>query len=301
MQYLRTIGVLIGLTVLLSGCQLALLHPDGKIAAAETRILIEASLIMLIVVVPALLLTLVIAWRYSVKRESAKYSPEFSHSLLLESIWWGIPCIIIIILGVITWVSTHNLDPYRPMQDKVKPMEIDAIALNWKWLFIYPKENIATVNYINFPVNTPVEFMITSDAPMNSFQIDQLAGQIYAMAGMRTRIHMMASKPGKYRGLSTNYSGAGFADMTFTADVGSKEDFEKWVEQVKESRQHLSLEEYGKLEKDSINDPVMYFSTAARHIFDFAIEKYTKPNVTIENFGKQNATLPVTKMDKKDA
>lgn len=279
-RVIRTFGLLLvaASTLLLSGCKLALLHPKGAIAADETRLLIEATLTMLIVVVPSLLLTLFFAWRYSAKRDKGKYSPDWSHSNTLEAIWWGIPCIIIIILATITWISTHHLDPYRPIASKKKQMVIQVVSLNWKWLFIYPKQGIATVNFVEFPVNTPVEFQVTSDAPMNSFQITQLAGQIYAMAGMRTRIHMIANDPGDYHGLSTSYSGGGFAGMHFIAHVPKTEqDFNNWVTKVKQSSKHLSLDAYQQLMKDSKNNPVTYYSTVKDGLFQSIINKYMNP------------------------
>ena len=264
--------------LMLGGCQLAILNPKGAIAADETRLLIEATLTMLVVVVPALLLTLVFAWRYSAKRNKGKYSPEWSHSTVLEAVWWGIPCIIIIILATITWISTHHLDPYRPIASKKKQMVIQVVALNWKWLFIYPEQHIATVNFVEFPVNTPIEFQLTSDAPMNSFQITQLAGQIYAMAGMRTRLHLIANKPGNYHGLSTSYSGEGFAGMHFIAHVtNNQQDFNAWVSKVKQSKRPLDLTAYQALLKDSQNNPVSYYAPVATGLFQSVISKYMNP------------------------
>lgn len=281
-RIVRSVLILLtlGAATLLSGCKLAILNPKGAIAADETRLLIEATLTMLIVVVPAIVLTLVFAWRYSAKRDKGKYSPDFSHSNVLEAIWWAIPCAIIIVLATITWISTHHLDPYRPIVSKEKPITIQVVALNWKWLFIYPKQNIATVNFVEFPQDVPIEFQVTSDAPMNSFQITQLAGQIYAMAGMRTRIHMIANEPGDYRGLSTSYSGDGFSGMHFVARATkTKEQFEKWVKKVQQSPQHLSLKNYQELMKDSENNPVVYYSGVKKDLFNVVIMKYMDPKL----------------------
>lgn len=274
---LKQIIAILGITAFLSGCKLAILNPKGVIAADETRLLIEATFIMLIVVVPSIIMTLIFAWRYSERKDKAKYTPDWSHSVLLESVWWAIPCCIILVLATITWISTHHLDPYRPVQSKHKPITIQAVALNWKWLFIYPKQNIATVNYVQFPEDVPVEFVVTSDAPMNSFQITQLAGQIYAMAGMQTKLHLIANEQGDYHGLSTSFSGDGFSDMKFIAHVGSQHEFDQWVKKVKQSPKKLSLAAYKQLAKDSENNPVTYYSSAANHLFKKIIVKYLKP------------------------
>ena len=185
----------------LSGCKLVILDPKGAIAAAEKSILLDAVALMLLVVVPVIVMSALFAWRYRAKNQRATYTPSWAQSHLLEAICWGIPCVIIIILAILTWISTHKLDPYRPLQHAKKPLVIQAVALNWKWLFIYPEQHIATVNLVQFPVDRPVEFLVTADAPMNSFAIPQLAGQIYAMSGMRTRLHLIANAVGDYRGL----------------------------------------------------------------------------------------------------
>jgi len=275
--------------LLLGGCQLAILNPKGVIAADETRLLIEATLTMLVVVVPAIVLTLVFAWRYSARRDKAKYTPDWSHSTVLETVWWAIPCCIIIVLATITWISTHHLDPYKPIVSKEKPITIQAISLNWKWLFIYPKQNIATVNFVEFPANVPIEFQVTSDAPMNSFQITQLAGQIYAMAGMRTKIHMIANQQGDYHGMSTNFSGDGFSNMKFIARASSKKQFNEWVKKVKRSPKKLTIAEYKQLAKDSEDNPVSYYSATAKHLFNDVILKYINPHM--QSLGHYKAKL----------
>src|SRR5579883_866864 len=215
-QVLSTVTCL-GFALLLTGCKLTMLEPKGIIATDEKHILLTSALLMLIVVIPVIILTFAFAWRYRESNTKATYSPEWSHSTLLEVICWSVPCLIIVILSVITWQSSHRLDPYKPLAEDSKTLTIQAISLEWKWLFIYPDQNIATVNYVQFPVGVPVRFLISAEGPMNSFQIPQLAGQIYAMAGMQTKLHLMADEPGDYQGLSTNFTGDGFSDMTFTA------------------------------------------------------------------------------------
>ena len=196
-----SLTLVLSLSLLLNGCNnLVLLNPKGIIAADEKHILIFSVLLMLLIVIPVIFMVFAIAWRYRASNEKAKYEPEWSHSTLLEVIWWSIPCVIIGILGAITWTSTHRLDPYQALNHPAKPITIQAISLEWKWLFIYPEQNIASINYIQFPVDVPVRFLISAEGPMNSFQIPQLAGQIYAMAGMKTKLHLIANAPGEYRG-----------------------------------------------------------------------------------------------------
>ncbi len=263
--------------LLLSGCKLVLLDPKGMIASAEKHILITSVLLMSIIVIPVIMLTFVIAWRYREGNTKATYSPNWSHSTLLEIIWWSIPCIIIGILAVITWISSHQLDPYKPLTSKEKPLVIQAMALEWKWLFIYPEQKIATVNFVQFPVGVPVQFQITAEGPMNSFQIPQLAGQIYAMAGMKTKLHLMADEPGDYSGLATNFSGDGFSEMKFVARVSSRSEFDQWVKTVKQSPDKLTQTKYDHLIKRSEKDPVHFFSFSEDDIFETAVMKSMMP------------------------
>ena len=235
----------ISLIALLSGCRVAVLQPKGMIASEEKELLITAVGLMLIVVIPVIILTLVIAFKYRASNTKAKYTPDWCDSHLLETCWWIVPIIIIAILAVITWITTHSLDPYRPIDTKAlniknKPITIEVVSLEWKWLFIYPKQGIATVNYVQFPVSTPVDFLVTSDAPMNAFQIQQLAGQIYSMNGMQTKLHLIAAQTGNYYGRSVSFSGDGFSGMDFTAKVTSQTCFNKWVQKVKQSDNPLT-------------------------------------------------------------
>lgn len=264
-------------TLLLSGCKLAILDPKGIIAAQQKDLLIDSVLLMLIVVIPTIILTLIFAWRYRAGNHSAKYSPEWSHSTTLEVIVWTIPCIIIGILAVITWITSHTLDPYKPINSDVKPITIQAIALDWKWLFIYPDQKIATVNFVQIPVNVPVRFLITSDAPMNSFEMPQLAGQIYAMAGMQTKLNIMANVPGDYRGFSSNFSGLGFSDMNFIIRVSSQDSFSQWIDTVQKSSQILTTAAYTKLVQPSENNPTEYFTVPNNDLYQLVLMKYMMP------------------------
>ncbi len=267
----------VGCVLLLSGCHMALLDPKGVIAAGEKSLLIDATLLMLIVVIPVIFINFFFAWRYRASNEKATYRPDDGHNTIIESICWLIPCLIITVLAVMTWISSHELDPYRPLDTTNKPITIQVISLNWKWLFIYPDENIATINYIQIPVNTQVRFLISSDGPMNSFQIPQLAGQIYAMSGMQTKLHIMATAEGDYDGMSTNISGNGFSGMTFTVHVGTQAEYSAWVNTVHKSPDKLTLPVYNQLVAPTENDPVRYFSSVEPDLFNNVIMKFMMP------------------------
>jgi len=277
-------AMLAGTTLLLSGCQFALLNPKGMIAADEKSIMITSAWLMSLVVVPVISLVFLIAWRYRASNEKAAYAPEWSHSTLLEIIWWTVPCIIVTVLSVITWTSSHSLDPYKAIAVKnKKTLVIEAISLEWKWLFIYPQQGMATVNYLEIPVGVPVRFLISAEGPMNSFQIPQLAGQIYAMAGMQTKLNMIADYPGLYRGLSTNFSGDGFSDMKFDVKVTSENEFNQWVESVKQAPDHLTMMSYNQLAQPSEHTPVKYYSTANNQIFNTVVMKTMMPMPMTDN------------------
>ena len=271
----RLAGVLtFAMTGLLSGCNMALLDPKGQVAADEKSLIITATLLMLLVVIPVIFMTLYFAWKYRESNTEATYTPNWSYSHRIEAVVWAVPIAIILVLGTITWKTTHALDPYRPLDSKVKPITIEVVSLDWKWLFIYPDQHIATINEIQFPAGTPVNFRITSDTVMNVFFIPQLGSQIYAMAGMQTQVNLIADTAGTYDGLSTNFSGAGFPDMKFTATASSQADFDAWVAKVKASPNKLGLDNYGELSKPSTKDPVKYFSTVEPVLYAAVLDKY---------------------------
>jgi cytochrome o ubiquinol oxidase subunit 2 len=256
---------------------LAVLDPQGMIGEKERDLIITASLLMLIVVVPVFVLAWAFAWRYREENKNAKHAPDWEHNYIAEYCWWGVPVIIIVILGILTWKSSHELNPFTPIDSETKPIVVQAVALEWKWLFLYPEQGIATVNFIQFPEKTPINFEITSDAPMNSFWIPALGGQIYAMPAMRSKLHLIANKCGSYRGASANISGDGFAGMTFTAKSCSVEEFDQWVQEVKKSPKQLNLSTYNKLLEPSQYDPVAYFVLGQNDLFDQILMKYMKP------------------------
>ncbi len=280
----------IGLTLLLSGCKLILLDPQGPIAASEKRLLIDATLLMLIIVIPVILISWAFAWRYRASNKKASYRPDDAHNNVIEFFCWLVPCIIIIVLGIMTWRSSHELDPYKPIKSNVPPITIQVISLNWKWLFIYPDQNIATINFLQIPVNTPIQFLITSDAPMNSLAIPQLAGQIYAMGGMQTKLSIMANTVGDYMGLSTNISGEGFSDMNFVVRASTKEQFEQWIKTAQQAPNKLTVSAYNKLTEPTMKAPVAYFSDVAPNLFHDVIMKFMMPmpDLEVANDGTSN-------------
>jgi cytochrome o ubiquinol oxidase subunit II len=254
-------------SLLLSGCQWVVLDPKGPIGLQERSIILIATVLMLIVVVPVIALVLLFAYRYRASNEKAEYRPDWAHSNRIEAVVWLIPCVIVSALGVIAWRSSHTLDPYRPLASRAKPLRIEAVALDWKWLFIYPDQKVATVNQVAFPANVPVEFHITSATVMNAFFIPQLGSQIYAMAGMQTRLHLLANEPGAYQGLSSNYSGDGFSGMTFEALALAPRAFQAWLAKAAASPRTLTAAAYERLARPSENVPVAYYSQVRPHLF----------------------------------
>lgn len=275
--FLLAIAALLAAFLYPYGVDSAVLDPRGMIGLKERNLIIVSTLLMLIVVIPVLLLAFFICLRYRASNKSARYNPYWDHSILAESIWWGFPCVIILVLSVITWQSSHELDPYKPIKTHVDPLKIQVVALQWKWLFIYPEQKIATVNFFQFPEKTPLEFEITADAPMNSFWIPQLGGQIYAMPGMRTNLHLIADEEGSFRGSSANLSGEGFAGMTFIAKASSRDDFDQWVESVRQSPQPLGRDEYHLLARPSSYDPEAFYALQDEGLYDYIVMKYMQP------------------------
>ena len=275
-------------TLLLSGCHWAVLDPKGPIGVAERSIIFTATGLMLLVVVPVIVLTLFVAWRYRASNTRADYQPEWAHSTAIEAVVWSIPCVIILILGTIAWRSSHALDPFRPIPATVKPIHIDAVALDWKWLFIYPDQKIATVNEVALPVGVPVVFHITSATVMNSFFIPRLGSQIYAMANMQTAVNLVASVPGTYRGISANFSGDGFSGMTFRALAMNPGDFARWLARVKGSTQTLQAAEYRVLAKPSENVPVAYYAHVMPGLFTAIVDGGLAPGRMMASTGRSD-------------
>lgn len=270
-KLLATCGVILASSYAISA---GVLDPKGLVAFEQRELLINIVAIMLAVVVPVIIMSFVFAYRYRRTARKGSYKPDWCHNTLLECFWWGIPAIIILILGILVWQKTHELDPYHKINVAGEQERIEVVALNWKWLFIYPKENIATVNELYLPAGKQVEFYITADAPMSSFSIPQLAGQIYAMAGMRTKLHIYSDQIGNYDGLNAQLSGESFADMHFTAHVVNKNDFNAWMATVKQSKKTLNVAAYKKLFKADANHPVEYYSTVKPDLFSEIMLQY---------------------------
>lgn len=275
-------ALLILSAALLSGCDLLVLNPPGDVAARQGDLIVVATLLMLIVIVPVIALTFWFAWRYRASNTRARYTPDWDHSTQLELVIWGVPLLIIIALGAVTWISTHLLDPYRPLDriaegrpvpEGMQHLEVQVVALDWKWLFIYPEQNVATVNELALPVDRPVRFRITSSSVMNTFYVPALAGMIYGMPGMESKLHAVINVPGEYEGFSANYSGAGFSHMRFRFRGLSERDFERWVEEQRASGAQLGRETYLELEKPSKREPVRRYAQVERGLFDAVVNR----------------------------
>jgi cytochrome o ubiquinol oxidase subunit II len=257
------------------------LDPAGEVAAQQRDLLVQSTLLMLLIIVPVMALIVLFAWRYRVSNKTARYEPEWEHSTQLELVIWGAPLLIIICLGALTWMGTHLLDPYRALARQpgknVEPLQVEVVALDWKWLFIYPQYGVATVNEVAAPVGRPISFHITSASVMNSFFIPALAGQIYAMSGMETRLHAVIDKPGAYEGFSANYSGAGFSGMRFVFTGMPAGAFAKWVDRIKASGGSLDRANYMALEQPSENVPVSTYAAVDATLFDAILNLCVEP------------------------
>ena len=260
---------------------IAMLNPQGWVALQERNLMIKATVLMLLVVIPVFILTAYICWKYRAGNKEAEYTPDWDYSFLAEAVWWGFPMLIVVFLSIITWTSSHELDPYRPLKHDAKPITVQVVALQWKWLFILPEYDIASVNFFQFPVDTPVNFEITADSPMNSFWIPQLGGQIYAMPGMKTKLHLIADHEGEFPGSSANLSGTGFSGMTFVAKASTQENFDKWVQFAKKSASVLGKDEYLALAKPSSYNEIAFYQLQNKNLFDWiAMRPMQMPTMT---------------------
>ena len=282
----RLLGLLPFSALLLGGCKTVVMNPSGDIAAQQAHLIVVSTLLMLLIIVPVIAMTLLFAWRYRQSNTAATYTPDWDHSTKLEVLIWGAPLLIILVLGTITWISTHALDPYKPLARLdaernipagTKPLNVQVVALDWKWLFIYPELGIASVNELAAPVDVPINFTITASTVMNSFYIPALAGQIYAMPGMQTKLHAVINQPGEYAGMSANYSGAGFSGMHFAFHGMRAEDFAQWVEKTKASGTALGREDYLQLQQPSTNAPVQHFASVLPALFDSVLNRCVEP------------------------
>ncbi|MFF2484226.1 ubiquinol oxidase subunit II [Paenibacillus sp. NPDC058071] len=298
------------MTVLLTGCgeQYLVLDPKGPIGQSQKDLIIISTVLCAIVLVPVLILTAVIVWRYRDKKgNKAAYHPNWEHSTKLETIWWSIPIVVIAALAVITVQYTHKLEPSKPLVSDKEPLVIEATSLDWKWLFTYPEEGISTVNYIQIPQDRPIQFKVTADTAMNSFWIPQLGGQIYAMSGMAMTLHLQADEPGLYYGSGANFTGELFAKMTFDVKATSDEEFDAWVDEVKNTYPALTQEGFEELRQPGASDQQffsafpegLFYSVAMQHVKDGSSghhhgggaeesAKTTKPSKDVSHEGHEN-------------
>jgi len=283
---LRAIGFLLPLavscTAFLAGCDMVVLRPSGYVAAQQGQLVVISTLLMLLIIVPVIVLTLVFAWHYRASNTKAHYTPDWDHSIQLELVIWAGPLLIIIALGALTWIGTHTLDPYRaltridpqrPLSIEAEPLKIEVVALDWKWLFIYPDHGVAVVNEVAVPVDIPVRFTITSSSVMNAFYVPAMAGMIYAMPSMATTLHAVINRRGEYEGFSANYSGGGFNNMRFKLLGVSAGEFDSWLQKARASKDELTREAYLELEKPSERAPVTRYGAVTTDLFDLVVNR----------------------------
>ncbi|MEK4276342.1 ubiquinol oxidase subunit II [Paenibacillus sp. FSL R7-0026] len=259
---------------MLAGGQYVVLDPKGPIGASQRDLIVISTILCAVIIVPVLILSAVIVWRYRDKPDNkAAYEPNWSHSTKAEAIWWTVPIIIIGILAIVTIRYTYDLEPSKPLAHEKEPITIQVSSLDWKWLFMYPEQGIATVNTLNIPADRPVKFELTADSPMNSFWIPQLGGQIYTMSGMAMTLYLQADHEGKYWGSGANFTGEHFGEMRFDVNATSDDEFDKWVAEVKQSSQALTTEGYAALAEPGTSN-VAYYSAFPEGLFQNIVTKY---------------------------
>ncbi|MEH3101869.1 ubiquinol oxidase subunit II [Sphingomonas adhaesiva] len=272
--------------VALAGCNTVVMNPAGDVARQQSSLIVWSTVLMLLIIVPVMALTVLFAWRYREGAKDAKYEPNWDHSTGLELVIWAAPLLIIIALGALTWVSTHLLDPYRPLDRvapgkpvtaAIRPLEVEVVSLDWKWLFIYPEQGVATVNELVVPVDRPVRFRMTSSSVMNTLWIPAMAGMIYTMPGMETQLHGVLNRTGKFEGRSANYSGAGFSDMWFWTHSVTPARFDQWVAGVRRQPRALNRATYLQLEKPSEKVRPIGFGTVDPGLFRRVVGMCVKP------------------------
>jgi len=277
-RWLR-LAALLPLATILAGCKdLVVLNPAGDVAAQQGNLVMIATALMLLIIVPVISLVFLFAWRYrqGSRHAQAHYAPDWDHSTRLELVIWAAPLMIIIALGALTWITTHKLDPYRPLArisatqplpERVRPLEVQVVSLDWKWLFILPEQGIATVNELAAPVNRPIHFKLTSSSTMNAFYVPDLAGMIYTMPGMQTEQYAIINAPGKYQGFSSHSSGEGFSWMRFAFLGVSEAQFDEWVAKAKANGRTLSRDAYRELAKPTSRHPVEHYAAVAEGLY----------------------------------
>ena len=261
----------------LGGCTGGVLDPKGPIAVAERQILFNSLGIMLAIVIPTIVATLGVAWWFRASNTRARYMPEFTYSGRIEILVWSIPAMTVLLVGGVAWVGSHDLDPRKPLASSVKPVSVQVVSLDWKWLFIYPDLGIASVNHLAIPAGTPVSFELTSAGVMNSFFVPQLGSQIYTMSGMATRLHLQADHPGNYPGMSAQFSGDGFADMRFTVEAVPAQQFDQWVTAARNSGPALDAQAYAELARPSQAVAPFTYRAVAAGLFSGVVNSELPP------------------------
>ncbi|MES1934912.1 ubiquinol oxidase subunit II [Salinisphaera hydrothermalis] len=268
-----------GLLLLVSGCGVSLstMMPVGPIGETERNITIFTILLLLFVLIPIVALTLGIAWRYRKSNTDSTYSPDWDHSWLVECFVWGGPVVILIILSVVTWISTHDLDPYKAIKSDAKPVTIQAVATDWKWLFIYPDEHVASVNEFAFPKDVPLNIRLTSNSVMNAFMIQRMGTQIFAMSGMQTQLHLMSHQTGDFAGGNYQYNGHGFAKNRFVAKAMTKQGYQQWLDKVRAEGKPLDMSRFKQFAKPSVVKNPIYFAPVSSGLFADVIGQFHAP------------------------
>jgi cytochrome o ubiquinol oxidase subunit 2 len=266
-MWLRAI-LMIGAATLLASCNEGVLDPHGPVGKAERVILYDSTVIMLAVVIPVIVLTLVFAWWFRAKNKRAHYRPDWEYSGRIEMIIWSIPALIVLFLGGIAWTGSHDLDPPAPLADSTAPLDIEVVSLDWRWLFIYPHEGIASLNHLVVPAGVPLRFRLTATTVMNSFFVPQLGSQIYTMPNMVTRLNLKADQPGTFEGLSAQFSGDGFSDMRFDLVSTEPEAFKDWVNTTKTQGGLLDSTTFEELVKPAKADGAKTYAQVSEGLFD---------------------------------
>ena len=272
----RAVGSALVLALPLAGCS-GVLDPQGPIGASEELILFDSTAVMLVIIVPIILATLGFAWWFRATNANAGYWPEWAFSGRLELITWAIPALVITFLGGIAWFGSHELDPFKSLDSNGRPIEVEVVALDWKWLFLYPEEGVGSLNQLVVPAGRPVHFRLTSDGVMNSFFVPQLGTQIYAMAGMTSQLNLQADQPGTYHGISAQFSGAGFSKMHFEVKAVAAEDYAKWVVATRGGATALDSAAYGRLAAQSEDVAPQTFASIDPKLFEAIVAQKAPP------------------------
>lgn len=268
--------LMLGATFALGGCgkQWVLLNPAGPIGAHEKSLILTAWWIMVLVALPVFVLTIWFAWHYRASNKKATYMPNWDFSWSVDVVIWVLPLVGVAVLAFLCWTSTQNLAPYKQITSEKQPVEVDVVSFDWKWLFIYPKQHIATVNQLVIPVDRPINFKVTSDTVMTSFFIPNLGSQIYAMSGMRTRLNLIADKTGSYIGQNMQFSGRGYSDMNFKVRIEQDADFKNWVSSVQKSEKKFDMTALEQLKKPSVANSVAHFGSVKPNMFQTILDQY---------------------------